>query len=74
VLNLSVLLRGSLDEKLNWTFSLYDINGDGYISKEEMKDIVTAIYELMGRVPEGCEEEQQIKDKVEKIFEVSLFA
>ena len=71
VFNLSVLLRGSLDEKLNWTFSLYDINGDGYITKEEMKDIVTAIYELMGKVPEGCEEEQHIKEKVERIFEVS---
>lgn len=71
VINLSILLRGSIDEKLNWTFSLYDINGDGCITKGEMTDIVTAIYELMGRIPEGCEEEQQIKDKVERIFLVS---
>ncbi|XP_053693208.1 Kv channel-interacting protein 4-like [Sabethes cyaneus] len=69
VANLSILLRGTVDEKLQWTFSLYDINGDGCITKEEMKEIVTAIYELMGKVPEGCEEEQAIKDKVERLFE-----
>ncbi|XP_058451438.1 Kv channel-interacting protein 1-like [Malaya genurostris] len=69
VANLSILLRGTVDEKLQWTFSLYDINGDGCITKEEMKEIVTAIYELMGKVPEGCEEEQAIKEKVERLFE-----
>ena len=37
---------------------------------QECKEIVTAIYELMGKVPEGCEEEAAIKDKVERLFEV----
>lgn len=31
---LSILLRGSVTEKLQWTFNLYDINRDGYINKE----------------------------------------
>ncbi|XP_063705065.1 Kv channel-interacting protein 4-like isoform X1 [Culicoides brevitarsis] len=48
---LSILSRGTLEEKLLWTFSLYDINGDGRITREEMTDIVTAIYELMGKGP-----------------------
>lgn len=61
-----------MDEKLQWTFSLYDINGDGYITRDEMTDIVTAIYELMGRHPDSTgPEEEKIKDKVEKIFQVS---
>lgn len=34
VLGLSVLLRGSVTEKLRWAFNLYDINKDGYITKE----------------------------------------
>lgn len=34
VIGLSVLLRGSVTEKLNWAFNLYDINKDGYITKE----------------------------------------
>lgn len=33
---------------MRWTFSLYDINGDGCITREEMTEIVTAIYELAG--------------------------
>lgn len=31
---LSVLLRGTVQEKLNWAFNLYDINKDGFITKE----------------------------------------
>lgn len=34
MIGLSVLLRGSVTEKLNWAFNLYDINKDGYITKE----------------------------------------
>lgn len=37
-----------------------------------MTDIVTAIYELMGRLPDECPEEEKIKYKVEHIFQVSL--
>ncbi|NWW12815.1 EFCB1 protein, partial [Oreocharis arfaki] len=31
-----VLLRGTLDEKIKHCFQVYDLNGDGYISREEM--------------------------------------
>ncbi|KAG7230334.1 hypothetical protein INR49_024438 [Caranx melampygus] len=48
---LSILLRGTITEKLQWTFNLYDINRDGYINKEEMTDIVRAIYDMMGSTP-----------------------
>ncbi|KAH8273264.1 hypothetical protein KR018_001043 [Drosophila ironensis] len=69
VQGLSILSRGSVEEKLRWTFSLYDINGDGFITREEMTDIVTAIYELMGRLPDEFPEEEKIKGKVEQIFQ-----
>ena len=55
--NLSVLVHGTDDDKYNWMFDLYDLNGDGYISREEMEDVVfsvnilitlvTALYYLM---------------------------
>ncbi|NWY56974.1 CSEN protein, partial [Chionis minor] len=31
---LSVLLRGTVQQKLKWAFNLYDINKDGYVTKE----------------------------------------
>ncbi|KAJ8984409.1 hypothetical protein NQ317_003992, partial [Molorchus minor] len=69
VQNLSILSRGTLDEKLRWAFSLYDINGDGCITREEMTDIVTAIYDLMGKISEPCIDEDTIKEKVDRIFQ-----
>ena len=44
--SLSVATRGSIDEKLRWAFSVYDINGDGFISESEMKAIVKSIQKI----------------------------
>jgi Ca2+-binding EF-hand superfamily protein len=69
VTGLSVLSRGSLHEKLQWAFCLYDINGDGIITKEEMLDIVSAIYDLMGKFAHPCINEYTARDHVEKVFQ-----
>lgn len=71
VTGLSVLSRGTLEEKLRWTFSLYDINGDGCITKEEMTEIVSAIYDLMGRIVDPAADEEIVRDKVERLFQVN---
>ena len=42
-LSLSVLLNGSEEEKLEWTFQLYDLDGDGVISREEMLDVTLSV-------------------------------
>lgn len=68
VTGLSILSRGTLEEKLKWTFSLYDINGDGCITKEEMTDIITAIYDLMGKCIEPVDE-ATLKERVDHIFQ-----
>ncbi|XP_059615647.1 Kv channel-interacting protein 4-like isoform X2 [Phlebotomus argentipes] len=67
---LSILSRGSLEEKLTWTFALYDINGDGYVTKEEMTDIVTAIYDMVELAPSETRAiEERIKTKVDALFQ-----
>ena len=49
IVTLSTLLRGSVYERLKWTFKLYDLNGDGCISRGELTEVVQAVHELMGR-------------------------
>lgn len=68
---LSKVSRGSVQEKLQWIFGLYDLNGDGLITKGEMLDVVTSIYEMLGRSTEPVVEENSAKEHVEKIFHVS---
>jgi len=71
VTGLSVLARGSVEEKLEWAFGLYDINGDGVVARDEMLNIVTAIYDMIGRCAVPAIDESAIVQHVDNIFQVS---
>jgi len=60
---LAVLQRGSLEEKLRWTFGLYDINKDGVIDSTEIREVTASVYDLMGH-PGGERERSDLTDQV----------
>uniref|UniRef100_A0A8C9FRI0 Potassium voltage-gated channel interacting protein 3 n=1 Tax=Pavo cristatus TaxID=9049 RepID=A0A8C9FRI0_PAVCR len=69
VVGLSVLLRGTAQEKLNWAFNLYDINKDGCITKEEMLEIMKSIYDMMGRCTLPAPRDSAPAEHVEQFFQ-----
>ncbi|XP_073998721.1 A-type potassium channel modulatory protein KCNIP1 isoform X3 [Rhodnius prolixus] len=73
LVTLSTLLRGSIYEKLRWAFKLYDINGDGCITRSELGEIVIAVHELMGRRSHHCEmlqaeDERKAREQLDLVF------
>ncbi|XP_022242488.1 frequenin-1-like isoform X1 [Limulus polyphemus] len=68
---LSVTSRGNVEEKLDWAFKLYDVDDDGYITREEMYSIVDAIYQMLGNQSgeNKNEEEDTPQERVDKIFQ-----
>lgn len=64
---LSVISKGTERDKLMWTFTFYDVDHDGVISKEEMLKVMDAIHELMGGT--GSVGGNEARQHVNKVFE-----
>eukprot|EP00057_Strongylocentrotus_purpuratus_P001961 XP_003723564.1 PREDICTED: neurocalcin homolog [Strongylocentrotus purpuratus] len=67
---MSVLARGTVEQKLSWIFSMYDINKDGYISRPEMLEILQSLYRMVGEMNDEATryEEDTPENKLEMIF------
>lgn len=48
---LSVTSRGSFEQKLNWAFEMYDLDGDGKITRLEMLEIIEVLECHMSAIP-----------------------
>lgn len=49
---------------------MYDVDNDGFITRDEMYNIVDAIYQMLGtHAKPGEEEEETPKERVDRIFE-----
>ncbi|KAF9804919.1 hypothetical protein SFRURICE_007822, partial [Spodoptera frugiperda] len=49
-------------------FRLYDVDNDGYITRDEMYNIVDAIYQMVGQTPQP-EDDNTPQKRVDKIFD-----
>jgi len=68
-----VLARGTVEEKLLWAFSLYDTDGDGIITREELLDVVSGIYDLMGKYAEPVITPDTAREHVDRVFQVRFY-
>ncbi|XP_015233176.1 Kv channel-interacting protein 2 isoform X1 [Cyprinodon tularosa] len=69
VFGLSIILRGTINDRLNWAFNLYDLNKDGCITKEEMLDIMKSIYDMMGKYTYPTMMDDAPREHVESFFQ-----
>ncbi|KAK7899153.1 hypothetical protein WMY93_020006 [Mugilogobius chulae] len=62
IAGLCVFLRGRLDEKIKYCFTVYDLNNDGYISRDEMFHLLK---NSLTSQPNEEDPDEGIKDLVE---------
>ncbi|KAL5007446.1 hypothetical protein ScPMuIL_016252 [Solemya velum] len=65
VIGMSTFLFGVFDEKTRYCFDVYDLNSDGYISREEMFQLMK---NSLTKQPTEEDPEEGIKDLVELIL------
>jgi len=72
VKGLSVMLRGTTDELIEWCYYVYDLNGDGGLAREELYHCLKGcIYSGYGVEPDELEEcEREIVESVMKTLDV----
>ncbi|XP_018782932.1 PREDICTED: EF-hand calcium-binding domain-containing protein 1-like isoform X1 [Bactrocera latifrons] len=62
---LSIFLRGSLAERANFCFRIYDLNSDGFITKDEM---FTLLRNCLIKQPQDEDPDEGVKDLVEIVL------
>lgn len=65
---LSSLLRGSVEEKINFVFRLYDLNGDNLITLDELSKIFFAVYRLLGDNVNQKHDQLTYEAQAEKLY------
>uniref|UniRef100_A0A146ZWD6 Recoverin n=1 Tax=Fundulus heteroclitus TaxID=8078 RepID=A0A146ZWD6_FUNHE len=72
IIALHMTATGKTTSKLEWAFSLFDVDKNGYITKSEVTEICTSIFKLIPKdeVEELPEDENTPEKRANKLWEV----
>ncbi|CAH2352930.1 calcium-binding protein NCS-1 [[Candida] railenensis] len=68
IIALSITSRGSLEQKLNWSFKLYDSKKAGKLSYKDIVVVTSAIYKMIGSMVSLPEDEKTPEARATKFF------
>lgn len=68
IIALSITLRGTLDQRLQWTFKMYDYQRQGIINYQQVLTVIKAVYKMVGPMVELPKDEATPEARAEKFF------
>ena len=67
LLAINITSSGTPEEKLKWVFKLYDVDGNGTISQNEMTKVVQSMYDML--TPEESKTGERANEKAKEVFQ-----
>jgi len=61
---MSVMTRGTLEQKLRLMFTIYNLDGNEYISRDEMLEIVQTIFKMIDKESEELTTPEEYTDEI----------
>lgn len=68
IVALSLTARGDILQKLDFTFRLYDLDGDGKVYYKDLLKVITSIYKMVGPMVEMPKDEATPELRATKLF------
>ncbi|XP_028401596.1 neuron-specific calcium-binding protein hippocalcin-like [Dendronephthya gigantea] len=69
MVSLSVTTRGSADQKLEWAFKVYDVDGNGFITRKEMQLIVHSVEKVLNQNSRAYDMSDKRTERIFKNFD-----
>ncbi|ESN95937.1 hypothetical protein HELRODRAFT_185956 [Helobdella robusta] len=66
---INITSSGRPEQKLEWAFNMYDVNGDGTIEPHEMAEIIGAIFRMVGHSLSDASSFDSAESRTKEIFD-----
>lgn len=70
IIALSITSRGTEEQKINWSFKMYDYKKEGKVGYKDILPIIQATYKMVGPMVELPADEQTPEARAEKYFKL----